>query len=344
VRFRVKSALLVLPVYAAIFAALFSLLTLLSVIYFWIEASQAVMSLGWSVLTPQIAATLPSMVSLCSIFSLFFLLFSYRRKRQIGLAVFASAFLLTSLVYGGLFLLIQRISPNEQRPGIIAAYEAERFYSIGEKHVYSERVSFRDEAGIRTPHFSPILLIDPHSLDAKPETQSRRILSLYREGIIDRNDEKLRFDGAVSADTDATKSIELREGNESILASIEPPSLIRAFAGEARLCAGNLERLLSRSIFHFAAAIAIQVLFVIVAWSFIRTSSWPLFNSIIALLMLRGFFFLYRISSAETVESLLSGFSLEAYYELFPSAALLVLTLLFGLWNLAFYAGRKEKS
>lgn len=356
-----KSALLALPVFAAFFAAIFLFLTFLSGVYFRIETSHAVGELGLGVLTPHIAAALPAILTVTTVLSLFFLLFSLRKKKAITFPVYISAILAASLFYGGLFLLFSGIDSSEEtapKP-ISSPFEAGYIYPAGDYLFYSEAVVYEEsgEAEIPGAVYQTVALVAPKGYEmgtdqersvkqeeGEEESYKLPLLSLFRSAALRSEEETLVLKGNIFGAIHTEPRIPLGGRDSSMLSSVNPPGLIRAVAGEAGLVAGSLQGLRSSSLPFFAAAILIQVLFITISWAFVRTSRWPLFNSLIALLLIRGFFYLFSLGSGEAVRELLAGFSMEGHADLAPYALLLAVSLVFLLWNTAFHFGRKEGS
>lgn len=361
-----KSALLVLPVFAAIFAAFFSLLTLFTAAYFWIETSEAVGSLGTTVVISHVSRALPQIVILSSILSLFFLLFAFRKRPRIGIPMFIAAAILAATAYGGLFIAVQTMSESStEEPAVSSPYRAGYIYPIGDYLFYSEELAHRTEDELSL--YRPILLISPYTQAPRVSLETHRALSLYRNAALDGAEKSLvlgeavfaggvRSEGSGEAGAEATDGegtaaragsggrgrIPLRAGKESLLSSTEPPQLAATLSHEAKMVSANLLALLEKGLPYFAAAILVHVLYVILSWTFIRTSPWPLLNALVGLLLLRLYFFIHRITTGDALRSLMSGLSLEGYGQFLPSGALAALTLLFILWSIAFYAGKKE--
>jgi hypothetical protein len=335
----VKSALVVLPVFAAIFAALFSVLTISSTLYQWVESAQAVESAGFGVLMPAVIDSLGPALTVSTVLALFLLLFAVRRRRRIGAAVMLLSSLCAILCYGGLFLLIQGIEAGEERSAVLSPYPAGTIHHLDHSLFYAAEL--RHEPSTSRPRFGTVALITPHTRVSPQQEQAHTALELYREGLIDPSAGDFIVRNRVFPEKEGERTVQMAD-NGGVLPGTTASPLIAAVSREARMAFRALEHVHRRSIILLAAAVAAQVFFVVASWAFVRTSSWPLLNAVLALLLLRGFFALHRLTDAELVMSIFSGIGAEKYIPLFPTAVLIAVALLFSLWNLAFSLGRGE--
>ncbi len=326
-----KAVLLVLPVYAALFIAIFSLFTALSTVYYWIGASHAVHEFGASVLLPNIGAALPSIVVASTVISLFLMLLTQRRRSRIGLPVAISAFLFSLLLYAGLFILGSEMQSGEKDSLISSPYQAGYIYPLSEYLFYGETVRYSETD---LPVFGPVAVISPNNRDAA----EKQVLNLYRSGTFYFTQGELILENTEGG----RDAIPLGEEAAAPASSIEAPASMNRIGEELGMITRSLFGLREDSFLLFLGAMALHILFIISGWAFIRTSSWPLFNAILGLLLMRVFFLLHRVSSGDAVEAVLSAVSMEKYLPLLPSIILLTASFLFLLWGIAFHLGSKE--
>jgi hypothetical protein len=327
----VKAALLVLPVYAVLFIAIFSLFTALSTVYYWIGASHAVNELGASVLLPHIVDALPSIVVASTVISLFFLLLTQRRRSRIGLPAALSAFFFSFFLYAGLFILSSEMQSNEEGPPISSPYRAGYLYPLSEYLFYGETIRYSDAD---LPVFGPVALISPNNREA----EEKQVLSLYRSGTFYFTQGELILEDPEGG----RDAIPLGEDASGPVSSLETPVSVRRIGEEIGMITRSLTGLRENSFLLFIGAMALHILFIISGWSFIRTSSWPLFNALLGLLLMRVFFLLHRLSIGDAVEAMLFAVSMEKYLPLLPSIILLTASFLFLFWGIAFHLGSKE--
>jgi hypothetical protein len=322
-----------------------------------------------------VRGTLPQIVILSSILSLFFLLFAFRKRSRIGFPMFIIAAVLATAAYGGLFIAVQPLSEGAAEQLVSSPFRSGYIYPIGDYLFYSEEL--RHTSGDELPRYRPFLLISPYTHTPRASMESHRAISLYRSAALDgaerslilgetiyaggepsRGSARERTSGGTGSDGAAAEGgeappatgngkrdlIPLRTGKESLLSSSEPPELIATIAHEAQLASRNLLALLEKGLPYFAAAVLVHVLYVIFSWACIRTSPWPMFNALVGLFLLRLFFYIHRITTGDAVRSLMAGFPIEGYGKLLPTGAVGAITILFVLWSIAFYAGKRERS
>ena len=327
-----KATLLVLPVFSALFIAVFSLLAALSAVFFWIEASNAVGEYGLTIILPQLVHALPVLTILASVLSLFFILLTYSGSRNVGFTASLTALLFASLIYGGLFAVFDGMSADTEETYISSPFEAGYIYPLGEHLFYGESIRYNNDD---MPSFSPVALVS---------TRAPEAVSLYSTGTVTDAHGTLRINGRIFGGDDDAKSIPLERNRGGVLSALDPPPLAARMAEEAGIIDRSLGNLLNTSLIMFAAAVIVQALFVVTSWTFIRSSPWPFFNAIVALLLIRGFFFLHRIATGEAVSSLLSGAGLQEHTALAPYILLALVSFLFILWSIAFHMGSREGS
>ncbi|MFO7850386.1 MAG: hypothetical protein R6V67_10535 [Spirochaetia bacterium] len=363
-----KSTLLVLPVFAALFCAVFLFLGSFTSVYYWMETSHAVEELGFSVLVPHVLDKLPSITVFSAILSLFLLMFTFRKRQHLGFFDYALTFAAAMLVYGGLFMALSDIDTKRDISRIASPFDAQQIYPVGDYLFYGEQVEYTSETGdsrlegeIR-PSFAPVVIVSPliYGDSSLQGIEDHHILSLYRRALVDDLEGEFILqdtifggaeersgadgEGAADPDKDSAQRIPLRSKSWSVLVYNDPPSIVSSVAHEAELVSQALRRLLDGSLVFYAATVGIHVFFVVVSIFFIRTIPWPLVSALVVLLFMRGFFFLYRLAESDVAAELMKGLSLEKFSGLAPAAVLLVLSILFLLWNTAFYFGKKEQS
>lgn len=357
-----KSTVLILPVFAALFCTVFLFLGFFTSVYYWIETSHAVEQLGFSVLVPHILEALPPITVVSTMFSLFLLLFSFRKRKKVGLFIPIVTGAAAVLLYGGLFMLLSNAETAEDTEHISSPFEAQQIYPVGDYLFYGEKAEYITNSNtggseaLLQPSFSPVVIITPlvYGDFSARGVEDQRILSLYRRGRVDDNTGEFLLYGPIFADDmeeekeeneeEAALRIPLYSKSASALVFNNPPSIVSSIAQEAIIVSQSLRALLDRSPLFYAATVGIHVLFAVMSILFIRTIPWPLLSSLVVLLFVRGFFFLHRLAESDIAAALMRGLSLEGVSGFAPAAVLLFLSILFLLWNTAFYFGKKEQS
>ncbi len=357
-----KSTVLVLPVFAALFCTVFLFLGIFTSVYHWIETSHAVEQLGFGVLVPHVLEALPPITVVSAIFSLFLLLFSFRKKDRVGFSVSAVTWAAAVLLYGGLFMALSNAGTAEDADYISSPFEAQRIYPVGDYLFYGEKAEYIPNSGIEgskellQPSFSPVVIISPlvYGDSSVRGVEDQRILSLYRQGRVDDYAGEFILSDPVFPDNtegenkekeeEAALEIPLYSKSSSVLVFNNPPSIVSSIAREAVIVSQSLGNILEDSTVFYAAAVCIHALFAVMSILFIRTIPWPLLSALLVLLFVRGFFFLHRLAESEIAKELMGGIPIEGMDAFAPAAVLLLLSLLFLLWNTGFYFGKKEQS
>lgn len=123
---------------------------------------------------------------------------------------------------------------------------------------------------------------------------------------------------------------------------IAPSDGLKSFAGEIRSLAERLDDSLQNGIIPFLVSVAAHVLFMTGTWAIVRTSRWPLWNGILALIFFRALFSLDAVFHGEAVQEGLKIFNIQRFGQFAPAAGFLFLFLLCMLWGLLFLKPRKS--
>ncbi len=118
--------------------------------------------------------------------------------------------------------------------------------------------------------------------------------------------------------------------------SITPPFFLDTMFREISALSRALSENLNRGLFPFFLNAIAQVLFLVGSWSLIRTSRWPLWNGIFALIFLRGFFFLDSLFRGETVLEGMKLLTIDEYHRYAAPAIFIFLFVLFVMWGFFF--------
>jgi len=124
---------------------------------------------------------------------------------------------------------------------------------------------------------------------------------------------------------------------------IAPSEELKNFTREVRSLADRLYSSLQNGLIPFLVSAAAHVLFMTGTWAIVRTSRWPLWNGILALIFFRALFSLDAMFHGEAVQEGLKIFNIQRFGQFAPAAGFLFLFLLCMVWGLLFLKPRKSR-
>jgi len=117
---------------------------------------------------------------------------------------------------------------------------------------------------------------------------------------------------------------------------VQPSMMLQNFVLEVRAVSQSLREAFQEGLVALLFYTSAHVLFMAGAWGVIRTSRWPLWNSLLALIFFRGLFYLDILFHSDIVYEGLKILSLQKYMYIASPAGFIVFFILFFLWGLFF--------
>jgi len=313
----VKKAVVVSAAYVGFFLVSLTLLTAISLIFTWISNySPVYQSAAFMQHTlSSMLQVLPAAIALSLMLVL--LVRTRSRTRAPLLSLFIS--ILAIALYAGVAFLLMQLSVYTENPqaSSLPFYE-QRLTQIEQSLLYTGTIRDIDQGY----QISPLLHTD---LD---KAQAPRI-SYYPQGIAYPEEYRI--------ETEETPAIlEYSQEVNPFYAFVKPPVIIDRLLGELEGVNAALKQSAARSWILLLLTAAAHVLFLTGSWSLIRSSSWPLLNALLSLLVFRGFFFLDAAFRGGILSELFKVLALEEFLFLAAPLAFLLLSGLFILWGLVY--------
>lgn len=312
-----KKAVVVSAAYVGFFIVSLTLLTTVVLIFTWISNYSPVFQSAAFARTAlkSILQTLPAAVALSLMLVL--LIRTRSRTRAPVLSILVSVVAI-ALYAGSAYLLIQLTAPTETSAGEKFPFFEQRITQVEHSLLYTGTMS-AVENGYR---------IEP-VLHADMDKQKAPRITYYRQGIAYPADNKI-------TDSEQNPIIQYSDQSTPFSAFVQPPEVLHRLLAEIAGITTALKQSAARGRLYLLFIAAAHVIFLTGSWSIIRSSRWPLLNALLALLFLRGFFFLDAVFRGGIITEVLRVLSLENYTFLAASSGFFLFGILFMLWGLVY--------
>lgn len=313
-----KKAVVISAAYVGFFIVSLTLLGALVLIFTWISNySPEYQSLHF--FEPLIKALLYSLPAAAALSLMTVLLIKTRTREKAPFQSIIVSIIAIALYAGGAMFLLHMSKSTDSIDTHTLPFYQQRLAQIGKTILYTGQinVSLQDSASI-----APLLTVDM-SKERPPR------VSFYPEG-------RAFPEQQVIMDNQENRIFEYTSNTSPFYAFVEPPEFLRTLLQEVRGVVTSLQASLDKGWIFLLFTSAAHVLFLTSSWSLIRSSHWPLLNALLALLVLRGFFFLDAAFHSGIFAEILQVLSLDSYVFLAPPIAFLVIALLFALWGLVY--------
>ncbi len=313
-----KKAVVISVAYIGLFLLSLTLLTTLLLIFFWVSTySPELQALHF--FEPAMRSLLYSLPAAVALSLMLVLIIRTRtRKRAPVLSIVVSIIAIT--LYTGTALVTLQVSDTIQ----ISEHNSFPFYEhrlsqIENTMLYTGRISFDSD---QTATITPLLTLDM-------EKQQPPRISYFKKGTSEPEHSSITV-------PEENKTIEYIPQITPFYTFVGPPEFLHQILGEIQGIILALKQSAQKGWIFLLLTTASHVLFLTAGWSVIRSSKWPLMNALLALLMIRAFFFLDAALHGGVFAEMLKVLSLDSYVFLAPPIAFLILAALFGLWGLLY--------
>ena len=318
-----KKAVVVSAAYVGLFLISLTFLTAVSLTFNWIINYSPVYQSS-AFMQNMVTSTRRALPAAVALSLMVLLLVRTRSRHRAPLLSMTVSLIAVALYTGTAFLLLQLTpQPETTRSSSLPFYE-QRLVQIEETLLYTGTIRTSDSRYL----IEPLLRID---LNAQ---QSPRV-SYYPQGLAYPDQNKILA-------AEESSIIEYTQRENPFFAFAAPPRIIKRILNEIGGVNTALQQSAARGWVFLLITTAAHVLFLTGSWSIIRSSRWPLLNALLALLVLRGFFFLDAAFRGGIFAEVLKILSLEQFSFLAAPAAFLLLGLLFTLWGLVYMPAPKE--
>ncbi len=309
-----KKAVVVSAAYVGFFLISLTLLTAISLIFTWISNYSPVYQSA-AFMRHALASmlqVLPAAVAL----SLMLVLLVRTRSRTRAPILSLSISILAIALYAGTAFLLMQLSTHTVNPqsSSLPFYE-QRLTQIEQSLLYTGTIRDIDDGY----QITPVLHIDLDKADTPR-------ISYHPQGIAYPAENRIQS-------AEAQGILEYSQQANPFYAFVKPPVIINRLLVEMEGVTTALKQSAARSWIFLLITAAAHVLFFTGSWSLIRSSSWPLLNALLGLLVFRGFFFLDAAFRGGIVAEMLKVLALENYIFLAAPAAFVLLGMLFILWG-----------
>lgn len=320
-----KKAVVISAAYVGFFLISLTLLGALVLIYTWISNYSPEYQ-SQSFFQPLIKTLLYSLPAATALSLMSVLLFRTRTRERAPLQSIAISILAIALYAGGGMFLLHMSKTTASTDSHALPFYQQRLAQIGRTILYTGQINVSPQAQAAHLGEQDSALITP-LLTVDMNTQQPPRFSFYPEGWAFPEQQVIR-------DDQENRIFEYTSSTSPFYAFAEPPEFIRTLVQEVGGIVESLRQSIDKGWIYLLITSAAHVLFLTASWSLIRSSRWPLLNALLALIFLRGFFFLNAAFHSGIFAELLQVLSLESYVFLAPSIAFIVMALLFALWGL----------
>lgn len=322
---------IILPVVMYILLYVLSLLLLTTAVFIYrmvVDYSPVFLSLG--IFLAELPGTLKQVLPTATAAALILVLLLRVRSRGRNLTGSVLVILFATALYAFPFLFLDRMQPENPGNFDFPFFEKKltqienTIVYVGEAGVYEQEMPAPRE-GDRIPLEGLALL---HMNGSFPK------INYYRHSTADPKDGILR-----SAKTDGQAEVVLMDyGARKSLSGefVAAPGFLKSMFLQISELTAALDRNLGEGLFSFFLTTLSQVLFLVGAWSLIRSSRWPLWNGILALVFFRGFFYLDSLFRSDVVLEAMKMLTIEKYNDYAAPAAFILLFILFTMWGFFF--------
>lgn len=310
-----KKAVVLSAAYVGIFIISLLLISGVSLIFTWISNySPEYQSMHFFEPAPQ--ALLTAIAPAVALSMMLVLLLQTRNPGRNPFAGFIVTLVALALYMGTALLILQLFQagpPTEHRH---TPFFQQRLVQIEQDLLYTGQIQVPEQGEVS---IAPLLRIDTDKIQAPR-------ITYFQKAQADPIHHRITA-------PDGEAIIEYSPRTTPFYAFVEPPTSLQRISREVEGIAQLLRHSSEKGWIFLLLISAAHVLFLAGSWSLIRSSRWPLLNSLIALIVFRGFFFLYRAFHSGIFAEALQVLSLEEYSFLAAPAAFLLLGLLGILWG-----------
>ncbi|MFW6207152.1 MAG: hypothetical protein ACOC7X_00490 [Spirochaetota bacterium] len=312
-----KKAVVVSAAYVGFFLVSLTLLTAISLIFTWISNYSPIYQSA-AFLQQALASMLQVLPAALALSLMLVLLVRTRSRTRAPVLSLVISILAIALYAGTAFLLMQFSAHGKGPQARSLPFYEQRLTQIEQTLLYTGTIRDIDEGYRITP-----------LLQAELDKAGHPRISYYPQATAYPAENRIQ-----TAETRAL--LEYSQAENPFYAFVKPPVIIHRLLGELEGVNAALKQSAARSWIFLLIAAAAHVLFLTGSWSLITSSSWPLLNALLALLVFRGFFFLEAAFRGGILSELLNVLALEDFIFLAAPAAFLLLAGLFILWGLVY--------
>jgi hypothetical protein len=313
----VKKAVVSSAAYVGFFLISLTILTAVALIYTWISTYSPVYpsAVFTEAALEKILQSLPVAVALSLMLVLLIRTRSRTRAPMLSIMVSVIAIILYA---GSAYLAIQLTAQTETSMSESLPFYEQRITQVEHSLLYTGKMT-AVESGYR---IEPIMHVDMNSRNAPR-------ISYYRQGLASPAENRI-------TNSEDSSIIEYSDQSTPFAAFVQPPAVLHRLLTEIGGITSALKQSVDRGRLFLLILTAAQVFFLTSSWSIIRSSRWPLLSALLALLALRGFFFLDAAFRGGIFAEVLKVLSLENFTFLAAPAGFILLGILFVLWGLVY--------
>lgn len=312
-----KKAVVISAAYVGFFLISLTLLTAISLIFTWISNYSPVYQSA--AFMQQTLSSMLQVLPVAIALSLMLVLLVRTRSRTRAPVLSLTISILAIALYAGIAFLLMQLDAHEEGPqsSSLPFYE-QRLTQVEQALLYTGTIRDIDEGY----QITPLLHTD---LDKAVPPR----ISYYSQGTAYPAQTRIQT-------AEMNTILEYSQEANPFYAFVRPPVIINRLLVEIGGVSAALIQSAARSWIFLLITAAAHVLFLTGSWSLIRSSSWPLLNALLSLLVFRGFFFLDAAFRGGLLTELLKVLALEDFVFLAAPGAFLLLAGLFILWGLVY--------